>query len=72
MALEQKLQSTAGVYCLGDELSCADLFLIPQVYNAKRFNVDLSHMPIINRINDHCLEIPEFQNAAPEKQMDAI
>ncbi|HVF36197.1 MAG TPA: maleylacetoacetate isomerase, partial [Candidatus Saccharimonadia bacterium] len=55
----------------GDTPSIADVCLIPQVYNAQRFSVDLTPYPTIRRINDHCMQRPEFENARPEKQPDA-
>jgi len=51
--------------CYGDSPSLADLCLIPQVYNAKRFNFDLSSYPLINEINDYCLSLTAFKAAAP-------
>ncbi|EJI85978.1 MULTISPECIES: maleylacetoacetate isomerase [Alishewanella] len=70
-ALEQKLQQTAGQYCYGDDVSLADLCLVPQVYNALRFNLDLSRYPLISRIYQHCLQLAAFALAAPEQQPDA-
>ena len=52
--------------CYGSEISLADLCLIPQVYNAKRFNFSMQDYPIISAINEYCLSIPAFQKAAPE------
>ncbi len=62
---------STGAHCEGDTPSIADICLIPQVYNAQRFSVDLSPYPTIVRINEHCLARPEFDNARPEKQPDA-
>jgi len=45
--------------------------LIPQVYNAKRFNIDLSDFPKIESIYAHCNSLDAFQKAAPEAQPDA-
>ena len=69
--LEKRLQKSAGAFCLGDELSLADVCLIPQVYNAHRFNCPMGDYPTINRLNDACLEIAAFANAAPDLQPDA-
>lgn len=52
--------------CYGNKITLADICLIPQVYNAKRFNFPMEHYPLINSINDYCLSMPEFQKAAPE------
>ncbi|XP_067388744.1 maleylacetoacetate isomerase isoform X1 [Emydura macquarii macquarii] len=69
-ALEQILQHTAGRYCIGDEVSMADLCLVPQVYNAERFKVDLAPYPTITRINKALLELEAFQVSHPCRQPD--
>lgn len=68
--LEQLLQDSNGQFCFGHEATIADCCLIPQVYNAKRFKIDLSAFPKIESIYHHCLSIPAFYNAAPEQQPD--
>jgi maleylacetoacetate isomerase len=60
-----------GVYCEGDEPSLADVFLIPQVYNARRAAVDLAPFPMIRRIDENCLKVTAFERARPENQPDA-
>ncbi len=70
-AVEKTLNGTAGTYCVGDEITVADICLVPQVYNAVRYNVDLSQFPIINRINETLNKLPEFQAAHPDAQPDA-
>lgn len=67
---EALLQKTAGEYSVGDTPSMADCFLIPQVYNAKRFQVDLSRFPTIARINEKALKHPAFIDAHPDNQID--
>ncbi|HWT14143.1 MAG TPA: maleylacetoacetate isomerase [Patescibacteria group bacterium] len=62
---------STGEFCEGDLPSIADCCLVPQVYNAKRFELDLSPYPTLSRINDHCLSLPAFDLARPEKQLDA-
>ncbi|XP_006157141.1 maleylacetoacetate isomerase isoform X2 [Tupaia chinensis] len=69
-ALEQILQSTAGKYCVGDQVSMADLCLVPQVANADRFKVDLSPYPTISRINKTLLALEAFQVSHPCRQPD--
>jgi maleylacetoacetate isomerase len=59
-----------GDFCHGDAPGLADCFLVPQVYNAERFNCDLEPYPQIMRITSLCLELPAFQSAAPENQPD--
>ncbi|MBL0040543.1 MAG: maleylacetoacetate isomerase [Xanthomonadales bacterium] len=72
-ALEEMLADnpSTGEFCEGDLPSIADCCLIPQVYNAQRFEVDLTPFPTIQRINAHCLGLPAFDLARPEKQADA-
>ncbi|WP_428617788.1 maleylacetoacetate isomerase [Shewanella sp.] len=69
-AFEKQLEKHAGTYCYGDEVTLADLCLIPQVYNANRFKVDLTPYPNIRRIWDNCHQLEAFQLAAPERQAD--
>jgi len=59
-----------GPYCFGSQLSLADALLVPQVYNARRFNVPLDDYPKLVAITDACNELAEFQAAAPESQPD--
>lgn len=61
----QRLPRTISV-CYGDHISLADVCLIPQVYNAKRFNFSLEAYPLIKEINDYCLSLPSFLNATPK------
>ncbi|KAG8126362.1 hypothetical protein E2320_021502 [Naja naja] len=68
--VEQILQETAGCYCVGDEVTMADLCLVPQVYNAERFKVDLTPYPTISRINKALLELEAFQSSHPSRQPD--
>lgn len=72
-ALEQLLreQPDTGVYCLGDAPGLADACLIPQVYNARRWGLDVDKWPTIQAIDDACQQLPAFQTAAPEAQPDA-
>lgn len=70
-ALEQKLAATAGLCCFGDGVTLADVCLVPQVYNALRFQLDLAPYPTIERIYRHCCTLPAFAQAAPEVQADA-
>lgn len=70
-ALEKQLVKYSGRYCFGDTVTLADLCLVPQVYNANRFNVDLSPYPNIMRIVESCNRLEAFIDAAPENQADA-
>ncbi len=58
-------------YCYGEQITLADAYLIPQVYNALRFKFDMTSYPAVNRIYQHCIQLPAFFDAAPEQQPDA-
>jgi maleylacetoacetate isomerase len=70
--LEKKLTKTSGLFCFGDTVTWADICLIPQVYNAERFNLNMTPYPQIMRITAHCRSLIEFIDAAPENQSDAV
>lgn len=70
-ALEAQLQQSNGNFCFGNQPTLADCCLIPQVYNALRFNFDLSDYPKICSIYAHCNTLEAFQLAAPEAQVEA-
>jgi maleylacetoacetate isomerase len=70
-ALEARLRVTAGRYAYGDAVSLADLCLVPQVYNARRYRVDLASFPTIGRVEEACNQLPAFEAARPERQPDA-
>lgn len=70
-ALEQKLAPVCGAYCVGDDVSLVDVCLVPQVYNAQRFGVDLSGYPNIAGIAHRLNGLEAFQLAKPENQSDA-
>lgn len=69
-ALETILKETAGTYCIGNEISMADICLVPQVYNADRYKVDLNKFPEIRRINQTLLEHEAFKVSHPSCQPD--
>jgi len=60
-----------GTFCHGDHPSFADICLVPQLYNARRFNCDMSACPTLLEIDRRCLELTAFADAAPENQADA-
>jgi maleylacetoacetate isomerase len=74
VALEESLSRCAatGKFCHGDEPTLADVCLVPQVYNAYRYKVDMTPYPTLRRINETCLARPAFDKARPEKQPDAV
>ncbi|WP_045758419.1 maleylacetoacetate isomerase [Xanthomonas albilineans] len=72
-ALEQLLAESAdtGTFCHGAHPGLADCCLVPQVYNARRFGVDMQAYPTLERIERACLALPAFDAARPERQPDA-
>lgn len=73
-ALETLLASdmTRGDFCVGNAPTIAEAYLIPQVDSSKRFNVDMTKYPLIQKIYDACMTLPAFQAAAPQNQPDAV
>lgn len=70
-AIEKSLADTMGDCCFGDQPTLADVCLVPQVYNAYRFNVPMEDYPNIRQVNQHCNSLEAFARAAPEAQPDA-
>ncbi len=72
-ALEQMVvrASKEGKFCFGEMPTIADLCLVPQLANARRFGVDLSMYPKLLAIEAACMSLPAFAHAAPEQQPDA-
>lgn len=75
-ALEHLLPDQTGAkssvsYAFGNAPTLADVCLIPQMFNARRFNCDLARVPRLVAIDAHCLAQPAFKSAAPENQPDA-
>ena len=70
-ALERMLKVSAGAFACGDSVTLADVFIVPQVYNANRFGVDMSRFPILTRVHAHAQQLDSFARAAPERQPDA-
>jgi maleylpyruvate isomerase len=70
--VEKKLAARpGGDYCFGNTPTMADCCLIPQVFNARRLHCDLATLPNASRIFECCMQLPAFQRAAPERQIDA-
>ncbi len=65
------LHSTGGRFSFGDAFTLADVWLMPQVYNAHRFGLDLAPYPVIRSIADHCGHLAEVAAAHPDRQPDA-
>ena len=62
---------STGTYCEGNVPGLADCCLIPQIYNARRFGVDMAPYPTLQRVEAACLALPAFDAARPERQPDA-
>jgi maleylacetoacetate isomerase len=69
-AIEATLAETSGRYCVGDDVTIADLCLVPQVYSANRFNVDLTPYPNVRRVNAALEQLPAFRKAHAHRQPD--
>ncbi|OCQ22077.1 maleylacetoacetate isomerase [Pseudoalteromonas luteoviolacea] len=69
----KKLEPTLGngPFCFGEQPTLADLCLVPQVFNALRFKVDMAQFPKIAAVYEHCNTLDAFIKAAPENQPDA-
>ena len=72
-AVERLLAGNAatGTFCHGETPTLADCCLVPQVFNARRFDCPLEALPTIRRIVQACEQLPAFQQAAPARQADA-
>jgi maleylacetoacetate isomerase len=69
--LEAELARTAGRYAYGDKVSMADVLLVPQVLNARRYDCELDAFPILRDVERNCLELPAFDRPPPEPDADA-
>ena len=70
-ALEAASQETEAIFLVGDAPSIADLYLVPQLYNARRWKVDLAPYPTLVRVDATCSGLPAFVAAHPDAQSDA-
>jgi maleylpyruvate isomerase len=70
-ALESETAANAGRFSVGDEVTLADLCLVPEMYFARRFGIDLERYPTLTRIDAACAALPAFQKAHAEAQPDA-
>jgi maleylacetoacetate isomerase len=61
-----------GRYTLRDQVTVADICIVPQIFNAQRFNCCLDHVPTVMKIFDSCMQLAAFENARPEKQPDFV
>lgn len=70
-AFEARIADEPGPYCLGTQVTLADVLLVPQLHNARRFGLDVD-WPRIAAVERACLELDAFQNALPDRQADAV
>ena len=72
-ALEEQVRrlGSAGRHLFGSSVSLADVLLVPQMYNARRYRCDLEPYPTLRAISAHLESLPAFARAAPEAQPDA-
>lgn len=72
-AIEARLvaEKRTGRYALGDRVTLADVVLVPQIFNAMRFDCRLDHVPVIMGIFGRCMELSAFDDAQPSRQPDA-
>jgi maleylpyruvate isomerase len=71
-ALEQMVTVYGGEFCFGRRVTLADVCLVPQMYNARRFAVDLAPYPRLLAIDSRLQSLSAFTDSAPEKQIDAV
>ncbi len=69
--LEQLAERSAGRFMVGDAFTWADACLLPQLYGARRFDVDLGQYPLLLKLETNALALPFVQLAIPERQIDA-
>lgn len=69
--LEQALEQHKGPFCAGDRPTVADVCLVPQLANARRYDCDLDPYPTLQTIDEHCQSLDAFARAAPDRQPDA-
>jgi maleylacetoacetate isomerase/maleylpyruvate isomerase len=72
-AIEQRLASDpqTGSFCHGDAPTLADVFLVPQIFNAQRMNCRLDHVPTVMRVFEACMQVPAFATTQPSNCPDA-
>lgn len=68
--LESRALQVSGRYLVGDEVSIADVLLVPQLYAARRIGVNTDALPTLARIDAECLKLEGFATAHPDRQAD--
>jgi maleylacetoacetate isomerase/maleylpyruvate isomerase len=70
--VERRLAAAPARYCHGDAPTLADCTLVPQIFNARRLDTRLDHVPNVMRVFDACMELPAFAETRPENCPDAV
>jgi maleylpyruvate isomerase len=71
-ALEASARETAGTFLVGDAVTLADVCLVPQLHNARRFGLDSTRWSLLTAVEAACARLEPFQNAHPDRQPDAV
>lgn len=71
-AIEKILEETSGTYCIGNNVSIADLCLVPQVYSAHRFKINMTKYPNVIRVNEELNKLAAFKKAHAHRQPDTL
>jgi maleylacetoacetate isomerase len=69
--LERQLAARPSTYCHGETPTLADCVLVPQIFNAHRFDCRLDHVPQVMRVFDACMKLDAFERTRPENCPDA-
>jgi maleylacetoacetate isomerase/maleylpyruvate isomerase len=69
--VESELQRQPATFCHGEQPGLADLVLVPQIFNARRFDCRLDHVPQVMQVFDACMQLPAFEQTRPERCPDA-
>jgi len=69
--LEEAVRPGAGRYCQGDAVTLADLYVVPQLYGARRLGLDVARFPTLLRVEEACRGLEAFAKSEPSRQPDA-
>jgi maleylacetoacetate isomerase len=69
--VERELARQPGTFCHGEQPTLADIALVPQIFNAQRFDCRLDHVPQVMRVHRACMQLPAFEQTRPEHCPDA-
>jgi maleylacetoacetate isomerase/maleylpyruvate isomerase len=70
-AVERQLAAAPSHFCHGDTPTLADCVLVPQIFNAQRFDCRLDHVPQVMRVFERCMALPAFEATQPSRCPDA-